>query len=70
MKRWIDLRLIRENWKRDLLSKKKTTYTSKSDNDFFNELEERWKLGLLDDAGKEFETTITVPNEEPLIKSR
>ena len=25
---------------------------------------------FLDDAGKEFETTITVPNEEPLIKSR
>ena len=63
VKRWIDLRLIRENWKRDLLSKKKTTFTSKSDNDFYNELEERWKLGLLDDAGEEFETTIIVPNE-------
>ena len=69
VKRWIDLRLIRENWKRDLLSKKKTTFTSKSDNDFYNELEERWKLGLLDDAGEEFETTIIVPNEEPLIKT-
>ena len=64
------MRLIRENWKRDLLSKKKTTFTSKSDNDFYNELEERWKLGLLDDAGEEFETTIIVPNEEPLIKTR
>ena len=69
VKRWIDLRLIRENWKRDLLSKKKTTFTSKSDNDFYNELEDRWKLGLMDDAGEEFETTIIVPNEEPLIKT-
>ena len=41
VRRWIDLKLIRQNWKRDLL-----TDSGKTDKDFQNELEEKWKLGL------------------------
>ena len=41
VRRWIDLKLIRQNWKRDLL-----TDSGKTDEDFQNELEEKWKLGL------------------------
>ena len=41
VRRWIDLKLIRQNWKRDLL-----TDSGKTDDDFRNELEDNWKLGL------------------------
>ena len=41
VRRWIDLKLIRQNWKRDLLGE-----SGKTDNDFRNELEDKWKLGL------------------------
>ena len=41
VRRWIDLKLIRQNWKRDLLNE-----SGKTDDDFRNELEDKWKLGL------------------------
>ena len=41
VRRWIDLKLIRQNWKRDLL-----TDSGKTDEDFRNEIDEKWKLGL------------------------
>ena len=41
VRRWIDLKLIRQNWKRDLLSD-----SGKTDEDFRNEIEDKWKLGL------------------------
>ncbi len=41
VRRWIDLKLIRQNWKRDLL-----TDSGKTDEDFRNEIEDKWKLGL------------------------
>jgi len=41
VRKWIELKLIRQNWKRDLLGE-----SGKTDNDFRNELEDKWKLGL------------------------
>ena len=53
VRRWIDLKLIRQNWKRDLL-----TNSGKTDEDFRNELDEKWKLGLF---GEEY-------NKEGVVK--
>ena len=47
VRRWIDLKLIRQNWKRDLLNE-----SGKTDDDFRNELEDKWKLGLWE-SGKD-----------------
>ena len=41
VRRWIELKLIRQDWKRDLLNE-----TGKTDEDFRNEIEDKWKLGL------------------------
>ena len=41
VRRWIELKLIRQDWKRDLLND-----TKKTDEDFQNQIEEKWKLGL------------------------
>ena len=41
VRRWIDLKLIRQNWKREFL-----TDSGKTDEDFRNELDVKWKLGL------------------------
>ena len=41
VRRWTDLKIIRQNWKRDLLNE-----SGKNDDDFRNELEDKWKLGL------------------------
>jgi integrase len=53
VRRWIDLKLIRQNWKRDLL-----TDSGKTDEDFRNELDVKWKLGLF---GEEY-------NKEGVVK--
>jgi len=39
--RWIELKLLRQDWKRDLINE-----SGKTDNDFQNQIEEKWKLGL------------------------
>ena len=41
VRRWIELKLIRQDWKRDLLNE-----SGKTDEDFKIELETKWKLGL------------------------
>ena len=41
VRRWIELKLMRQDWKRDLLND-----SGKTDEDFQNELETKWKLGL------------------------
>ena len=41
VRRWIELKLMRQDWKRDLL-----TESGKTDEDFRNEIEDKWKLGL------------------------
>ena len=46
VRRWIELKLMRQDWKRDLL-----TDSGKTDEDFRNEIDEKWKLGLF---GKEY----------------
>jgi len=64
VRRWIDLKLIRQNWKRDLL-----TNSGKTDEDFRNELDEKWKLGLF---GEEYNKEGVVKKfedyEEPITK--
>ena len=44
VRRWVDLKLIRQNWKKDLLNE-----SGKTDDDFREELEEKWKLRLFGD---------------------
>ena len=41
VRRWIELKLIRQDWKRDLLND-----TGKIDDEFQNQIEEKWKLVL------------------------
>jgi len=41
VRRWIELKLMRQDWKRDLLNE-----SGKTDEDFRNEIEDKWKLGL------------------------
>ena len=41
VRRWIELKLMRQDWKRDLLNE-----SDKNDEDFRNEIEDKWKLGL------------------------
>jgi len=41
VRRWIELKLMRQDWKRDLLNE-----SEKTDEDFRNEIEDKWKLGL------------------------
>ena len=41
VRRWIELKLIRQAWKRELLNK-----SCKTDEDFRNEIDKEWKLGL------------------------
>jgi integrase len=64
VRRWIDLKLIRQNWKRDLL-----TDSGKTDEDFRSELDDKWKLGLF---GEEYNKEGVVKKfedyEEPITK--
>ena len=41
VRRWIELKLIRQDWKRELLNK-----SGKTDEDFRNEIDKEWNLGL------------------------
>ena len=53
VRRWIELKLMRQDWKRDLLNE-----SDKNDEDFRNEIEDKWKLGLF---GEEY-------NKEGVVK--
>ena len=53
VRRWIELKLMRQDWKRDLLNE-----SDKNDEDFRNEIEDKWKLGLF---GEEY-------NQEGVVK--
>ena len=70
VRRWIDLKLIRQNWKRDLL-----TDSGKTDEDFRNELDVKWKLGLFGEeynkegVVKKFEDYKEPPTKEVKSKS-
>jgi len=59
VRRWIELKLIRQNWKRDLLND-----TGKTDEDFQNQIEEKWKLGLWE-TGEEEKLTPVIENYAP-----
>ena len=57
VRKWVDLKLVRQNWKKDLLNE-----SGKTDNDFREELEEKWKLGLFGDE-------VVNPSPEPSTPS-
>ena len=59
VRRWIELKLMRQDWKRDLLNE-----SDKNDEDFQNELEEKWKLGLWE-TGEEEKLTPVIGNYIP-----
>ena len=63
VRRWIELKLIRQDWKRDLLND-----TGKTDEDFQNQIEEKWKLGLWkNDTGVMPNVVIENYAQEPYI---
>jgi len=59
VRRWIELKLIRQDWKRDLLND-----TGKTDEYFQNQIEEKWKLGLWE-TGEEERLTPVIENYAP-----
>ena len=59
VRRWIELKLIRQDWKRDLLND-----TGKTDEDFQNQIEEKWKLGLWK-TSEDVKPSPVVENYEP-----
>ena len=70
VRRWIELKLMRQDWKRDLLNE-----TGKNDEDFKNEIEEKWKLSLWDDVDDVIippiiEGDIPEPQEPYLVNSQ
>jgi len=64
VRRWIELKLIRQDWKRDLLND-----TGKTDEDFQNQIEEKWKLGLWkNDTG--VMPNVVIENYAPVVKPK
>jgi hypothetical protein len=59
VRRWIELKLMRQDWKRDLLND-----SGKTDEDFQNELETKWKLGLWK-TSEDVKPSPVVENYEP-----
>ena len=59
VRRWIELKLMRQDWKRDLLNE-----SDKNDEDFRNEIENKWKLGLWE-TGKKVELKPIIDNYIP-----
>ena len=59
VRRWIELKLLRQDWQRDLLNE-----SGKTDKDFRNELEEKWKLGLWERGAEEKPSPI-IENDIP-----
>ena len=59
VRRWIELKLLRQDWQRDLLNE-----SGKTDKDFQNELEEKWKLGLWERGAEEKPSPI-IENDIP-----
>ena len=45
VRRWIELKLMRQDWKRDLLNE-----SGRNDEDFKKEIEEKWRLSLWDNV--------------------
>ena len=67
VRRWIELKLMRQDWKRDLVNE-----SGKTDEDFCNEIEDKWKLGLF---GEEYNQEEVVPRvglepSTPEVKSK
>ena len=59
VRRWIELKLMRQDWKRDVLNE-----SGKTDDDFRNELEDKWKLGLWERGAEEKPSPI-IENDIP-----
>ena len=64
--RWTDLQVIRESWKRDLLNGEK-----KNDNEYVEELEEKWKMKLFGEHPIPIiESDADEPTEPYLVKPK
>ena len=66
VRRWIELKLLRQDWKKDLLNDSR-----KKDEDFQNEVEEKWALGLWDNE-ESVSPSISIednPTQPYLVKS-
>jgi len=64
VRKWVELKLIRQTWKRDLLNN-----IGKTDDEFRNELEDKWKLGLFGKDTEEIPTPKQEPSQ-PIVKSK
>ena len=58
--RWTELRILRESWKRELLNDE-----GKTSEDFKNDLEKKWKIGLFDSK-----TPAITPKSNQVISSQ
>ena len=65
VRRWIELKLMRQDWKRELLNK-----SGKTDEDFRNEIDKEWKLGLWEDEPTELEIQERLQQSESILGSR
>ena len=60
VQRWIELKLKRQDWKKDLLNK-----SGKNDEDFQKEIEKVWNIELNGES-KEFQPSIITEESEPI----
>jgi len=65
VRRWIELKLMRQDWKRELLNK-----SGKTDEDFRNKIDKEWKLGLWEDEPTELEIQERLQQSESILGSR
>ena len=64
--RWTDLQVIRETWKRELLKGER-----KNDNEYLEELEEKWKLKLFrENPIPIIENYVPEPTQPYLVKPK
>ena len=58
VRKWTDLKLIRENWKKELLERQ-----GRYDEEFLTELEDNWKIGLMENGSNE----VGVISQQPQV---
>ena len=58
LRKWVELKLMRTNWKRELINQ-----TGKTDEDFRKEVDEKWKIDLFSSESNESLEDLTEPVE-------
>ena len=58
LRKWVELKLMRTNWKRELINQ-----TGKTDDDFRKEVDEKWKIDLFTSESNESPQVLTEPVE-------